>query len=70
MACEAGKCVAGFIAGKSIYEKDWNRAVIDFDAVIEDWNIKTRRFQISHPGFVEPANYCSECGRKLDDKQR
>lgn len=66
MACKDGECVAGVIGSKSILQKDWDQAVRDFEVVIEDFNVRGRKFQVNHPGFVHPAKFCMKCGRKID----
>lgn len=65
MTCDAGNCIAGMIGATEITETEWQRSLRDFDGVIKAWNEKTKRFAIPHPGYVRPAKFCVNCGRKL-----
>jgi len=63
--CVKGMCIAGLTGSTPINVEDWERAVDEFEKVIEVWNVKTRRFAIPHPGFVHKSNFCVKCGRKV-----
>uniref|UniRef100_A0AB39CE62 Uncharacterized protein n=1 Tax=Pseudomonas phage HRDY3 TaxID=3236930 RepID=A0AB39CE62_9VIRU len=63
--CRAGRCIVGEIRNRAVLEKDWVKEAKAFQKVIADWNEKTKRFAIPHPGFCHPSNYCAMCGRPL-----
>ncbi|EEW6789644.1 hypothetical protein LPQ20_20810 [Klebsiella pneumoniae] len=62
--CE--RCTVGMIGTKPILAGDWQAAAADFVKVIEDWNEKTKRFAIPHPGFANKFAYCPLCGSKVE----
>lgn len=55
------------IGAKPIHTGEWAVASADFDRLIEDWNEKTKRFVVPHPGFARKFNYCPHCGNKVED---
>ena len=58
-------CVAGMIAGEVVHVSQWTSKVKEFEKVIEQFNIDTRRKQVNHPGFINTAIHCLMCGNKL-----
>ncbi|KJX16421.1 hypothetical protein SG64_18600 [Enterobacter hormaechei subsp. xiangfangensis] len=67
MADKCDRCAVGIIGTKSILAGDWKAAEADFEKLIEDWNEKTKRFAIPHPGFARKFFYCPLCGSKVED---
>ena len=67
MAEKCERCVTGMIGTRRILSGDWADAAADFDRVIEDWNEKTKRFAVPHPGFANKFAYCPMCGSKVED---
>lgn len=67
MADKCERCAVGIIGTKSILAGDWKAAEADFEKLIEDWNEKTKRFAIPHPGFARKFFYCPLCGSKVED---
>jgi hypothetical protein len=63
--CES--CTVGMIGTKPILAGDWQAAAAEFDKIIEDWNEKTKRFAIPHPGFARKFSYCPMCGNEVED---
>lgn len=63
--CRKGQCIAGIIGCKKIKVSRWTEELKNFDKVIEEWDVKNRRFQVPHPGFVHAANFCEKCGNKI-----
>jgi len=55
------------IGTKQILAGDWADAAADFDRVIEDWNEKTKRFAVPHPGYARKFVYCPMCGSKVEE---
>lgn len=66
MSGKCERCTVGMIGTKPILAGGW-RAAADFDRVIADWNEKTKRFAIPHPGFANKFAYCPMCGSKVED---
>ena len=58
-------CIAGVIGCENVHVSEWDLRVVEFETVIEQFNIDTRTKQVPHPGFVMQANYCMVCGTKL-----
>tara|TARA_R110002124_G_scaffold128157_2_gene288511 strand:+ start:715 stop:957 length:243 start_codon:yes stop_codon:yes gene_type:complete len=58
----------GIISGNSLElnAEDWNSRLMDFMAVVDDFNVRGQRDQISHPGFVSEYKFCTLCGERLD----
>lgn len=67
MADKCERCVVGMIGTRKIYASEWAEASADFDKVAEDWNEKTKRFAVPHPGFANKFEFCPICGSKVDD---
>ncbi|CAM7385769.1 CENP-V/GFA domain-containing protein [Citrobacter cronae] len=67
MAEQCKCCTVGMIGAKPILTGEWAVASADFDRLIEDWNEKTKRFVVPHPGFARKFNYCPHCGNKVED---
>ncbi|EAT3775108.1 hypothetical protein LWU92_21655 [Enterobacter hormaechei] len=63
--CE--RCTVGMIGTKPILAGGWQAAAADFERVIADWNEKTKRFAVPHPGFANKFAYCPLCGSKVED---
>nr|DAF93623.1 MAG TPA: Rad50 zinc hook motif [Myoviridae sp. ctshb19] len=63
--CKPGTCIVGEIQNVAICERDWMKKATAFQKVIADWNEKTKRFAVPHPGFCYRSNYCAMCGRPL-----
>jgi len=49
-----------------VYSGGWAAAEADFDLVIAEWNEKTKRFAVPHPGFARKFLYCPHCGQKVE----
>lgn len=60
------RCKTGMIGTKYILAGDWDQAIKDFDKLIDEWNEKTKRFAIPHPGFANKFIYCPTCGWKVE----
>lgn len=56
----------GYIPKTVVTAKHWNEKLLAFAAVIDDFNVRGQRDQISHPGFVQEAKFCALCGVKID----
>lgn len=67
MADKCEKCTVGIIGTKQILAGDWADAVAAFDLVIAEWNEKTKRFAVPHPGFANKFVYCPCCGCKVEN---
>jgi len=67
MAEKCSICVVGMIGAAQINEGGWAEAETDFGKVIEDWNERTKRFAIPHPGFAIKFFHCPMCGHKVED---
>lgn len=67
MADKCAVCVVGMIGTTQIKEGNWAEAEADFEKVILDWNERTKRFAIPHPGFAYKFNHCPICGKKVED---
>lgn len=66
MADKCEQCVTGMIGTTPVYVGGWTEANAVFDRVIDDWNEKTKRFAVPHPGYARKFNYCPRCGRKVE----
>lgn len=66
MADKCKSCIVGMIGSGSIKEGYWQQAMTEFEKLIEDWNEKTKRSAIPHPGFANKFNYCPRCGSKVE----
>jgi len=60
------RCKVGMIGGKYILAGEWDTATKDFDNLIDEWNEKTKRFAIPHPGFANKFIHCPSCGFKVE----
>lgn len=58
-------CIVGMIGSRRIYEGLWAKAEAEFQKVVADWNEKTKRHAVPHPGFANKFNHCSVCGHKV-----
>ncbi|MGT5005398.1 hypothetical protein ACRWGL_19860 [Escherichia coli] len=67
MAEKCKSCIVGMIGSGPIKEGFWRQALREFDVVIQDWNEKTKRVAVPHPGFANKFNYCPRCGCKVED---
>ncbi|HBE9083089.1 hypothetical protein [Serratia fonticola] len=63
--CKPGNCHAGMIGTRTIIESEWADELAKFLTVIDDWNEKTKRFAIPHPGFSNRFIHCPQCGKRL-----
>lgn len=68
--CEHNNCIAGEIGGQLVRLADWDAAVVAFEAVIDDFNVRGQRQQINHPGRLTEFAFCTECGRSLANEVR
>lgn len=59
-------CVVGMVGTKKIPEGLWAMAEADFEKVIDDWNERTKRFAIPHPGSAIKFIHCPMCGHKVE----
>jgi len=64
---KCNRCIVGLIGSQPVLSSDWANAVVNFEIVIADWNEKTKRFAVPHPGFAHKFNYCPHCGNKVED---
>lgn len=62
MGEKCDRCKVGMIASKYILAGDWDDAIVEFNNLIADWNEKTKRFAIPHPGFANKFIHCPDCG--------
>jgi hypothetical protein len=53
---------------QNLTAENWNRELDRFALKVEDFNVRGQRDQINHPGFIAEADFCSECGCRLDRK--
>lgn len=67
MADKCERCMTGMIGIRPILDGDWADAVAAFDLVIAEWNEKTKRCAVPHPGFANKFAYCPLCGSKVED---
>ena len=67
MADKCKSCIVGMIGSGPIKEGYWQQALSEFEKVIDDWNEKTNRFEVPHPGFARKFCYCPHCGHKVED---
>lgn len=58
--------VVGLIGHKQHSAATWNAALLDFCVVIQDFNIRGQRDEISHPGYVTESRFCAQCGAPVD----
>ena len=56
----------GYIQCAEVSAQDWNTELAKFMAVVDDFNVRGQRDQISHPGYVAEFTYCPVCGERLD----
>ena len=63
--CARGNHLVGNIANIEVRGADWDAAVLRFEAVIEDFNVRGQRDQINHPGWCAPYSFCTACGARL-----
>ncbi|UIS74596.1 hypothetical protein [Morganella phage Mecenats66] len=67
MTDKCSACIIGHIGSDYIREGDWQKASDNFDQVIKDWNEKTKRYAVPHPGYVTKFNHCPACGHKIEE---
>lgn len=67
MSDKCDRCTVGMIGTKPVLSGGWATAAADFDRVIDDWNEKTKRIAIPHPGFANKFVFCPHCGSKVED---
>lgn len=60
-------CTVGMIGAKPIFSGDWANATASFEKVIAEWNEKTKKHAVAHPGFANKFAYCPLCGCKVKD---
>lgn len=58
-------CIVGMIGSLQVNEGRWAEAEAQFQTVIADWNEKTKRHAVPHPGFASKFNHCPVCGHKV-----
>lgn len=58
-------CIVGMIGSLQVNEGRWAEAEAKFQKVIADWNEKTKRHAVPHPGFANKFNHCPVCGHKV-----
>lgn len=58
----------GSIPGETeiVKSQDWNRRLMEFVALVDDFNVRGQRDQINHPGFIVEFKFCPVCGAALD----
>lgn len=67
MADKCARCTVGMIGSRPILAGGWVTAITEFNKVTEEWDEKTKRFAIPHPGFARKFNYCPHCGHTVED---
>ncbi|QDK20866.1 hypothetical protein ES815_22145 [Leclercia adecarboxylata] len=67
MADKCNNCTVGMIGSRPILSGGWAAAITEFNKVTEEWDEKTKRFAIPHPGFARKFNYCPHCGSTVED---
>jgi len=55
------------IGSLQVNEGHWAEAEARFQKVIADWNEKTKRHAVPHPGFANKFNHCPVCGHKVTE---
>ncbi|EJZ9501532.1 TPA: hypothetical protein JLJ42_001151 [Escherichia coli] len=60
-------CIVGVIGSLQVNEGRWAEAEARFQKVIEEWNEKTKRHAVPHPGFANKFNHCPVCGHKVTE---
>lgn len=65
--CAKGDHPVGEIARKLIYKADWDKAVMEFEVVVDDFNVRGQRDEIPHPGWCIKFQFCPHCGKSLAD---
>lgn len=62
---KCSNCIVGLIGSTRIYKSNFKDLTEDFDKRIEEWNVKTRRHALAHPGYLWKFKYCIECGHRI-----
>lgn len=66
--CVGQNHIVGSIGCDSqVQNADWEAKLTAFEAVVEDFNVRGQRDEVSHPGWVTPFKFCIECGAPLGD---
>ncbi|WP_455233475.1 hypothetical protein [Geopseudomonas aromaticivorans] len=60
--CPPGACIAGTIGGELVSVSEWPAALLRFEGKIELWSELTKRHAIPHIGYIEPSQFCCNCG--------
>lgn len=63
--CSDGEHQVGQVGAKVVRRSEWDGAVIAFGVIIDDFNIRGQRDQISHPGWCTKFKFCTQCGSDL-----
>ena len=68
MSGKCNTCIVGIIGSPRIKEGEWKKEENKFRDVIADWNERTKRFAVPHPGFANKFSYCPVCGHKVQEE--
>ena len=63
--CADGMCHQGMIGSRRITAAAWGEVCKAFQKRIDDWNEKTKRFEVPHPGIVYEFTFCPVCGNRI-----
>ncbi len=67
MTAKCAVCIVGMIGARKITEGGWALEEARFKTVVAEWNEKTKRQAIPHPGFSNKFNHCPVCGHKVTE---
>lgn len=59
--------IVGFVAGRPVHQSKWHGAIKQFGLKVCEFNQRSQREQVPHPGFAERNNFCPTCGSSLQD---
>lgn len=56
--------IIGHIGMHDVTVSEWNKKIVEFAAVVDDFNVRGQRDQIPHPGHATLYKFCPECGKQ------
>lgn len=60
--CSKGHCIVGTVRGQPVKVRDWEKAVVEHQSLITEWDTKENRSTKPHPGHYSKTLGCIVCG--------
>lgn len=63
--CRQDDHIAGVIVCSLVRISNWEAELAKFEDKVNDFNIRGQREQVNHPGWMQRALFCPNCGSDL-----